>query len=60
MDDSMDSVRDKKTGIELDRQLSQLWTLAGMHAKKWLSNVPEVLDCIPQADYVTGVDFDRG
>ena len=60
MDDTMDSVPDKETGIELYRQLSQLWTLAGMHAKKWLSNVPEVLECIPEADCVTEVDLDRG
>ena len=60
MDDSMDSLPDKETGIELYKYLSQLWTLAGMHARKWLSNVPEVLECIPQADCVTAVDLDRG
>ena len=60
MDDSMDSVPDKETGIELYRELSQLWALAGMHARKWLSNVPEVLECIPHADCVTEVDLDRG
>ena len=58
MDDSMDSVPDKETGIEFYRQLSQLWPLAGMHARKWLSNVPEV--CTPQADCVTEVDLNRG
>ena len=31
-----------------------------MHARKWLSNVPEVLECISQADCVTEVDLDRG
>ena len=56
----MDSVPYKKTGIELYSQLSQLWTLAGMHARKWLSNVPEVVQCIPQADCVTEVDPDSG
>ena len=34
MDDSMDSVPDKETGIELYEQLSQLWASAGMHARK--------------------------
>ena len=58
MDDSMDSVPDTETGIELYRQLSQLWALAGMHARKWLSNVPEVLECIPSANCVTKVDLD--
>ena len=60
MDDSMDSVPDKGTGIQLHRQLLQLWTLAAMHRRKWLSNVPEVLECIPQADCVTEVYLDRG
>ena len=52
------TLSDKETGIELYRQLSQLWTLAGMHARKWLSNVPEVY--IPQDDCVTEVDLNRG
>ena len=56
----MDSVPDKETGIELYKQLSQLWASAGMHARKWLSNVPEVLEHIPHADCVTEVDLDRG
>ena len=60
MDDSMDSVPDKETGIDLYKQLSQLWASAGMHARKWLSNVPEVLEHIPHADCVTEVDLDRG
>lgn len=60
MDDSMDSVPDKETGIELYKQLSQLWASAGMHARKWLSNVLEVLEHIPHADCVTEVDLDRG
>ena len=60
MDDSMDSVPGTKTKIELYRQLLQLWASAGMHARKWLSNVPEMLECIPSADCVTEVDLDRG
>ena len=35
-DDSMDSVQDETSGIELYRQLSMLWEKAGMHARKWL------------------------
>lgn len=42
------------------KQLSQLWASAGMHARKWLSNVLEVLEHIPHADCVTEVDLDRG
>ena len=60
MNDSMDSVPDKETGIDLYKHLSQLWASAGMHARKWLSNVPEVLEHIPLADCVTEVDLDRG
>jgi len=29
-----------------------------MHARKWLSNVPEVLQCIPISDCATEVDLD--
>ena len=60
MDNSMDSVPDKETGIKLYKQLSQLWASAGMHATKWLSNALEVLEHIPHADCVTEVDLDRG
>ena len=55
MDDSMDSLPDKETGIKLYKQAS-----AGMHVRKWLSNVSEVLEHIPLADCVTEVDLDRG
>ncbi|XP_015769363.1 PREDICTED: uncharacterized protein LOC107347901 [Acropora digitifera] len=35
-DDSMDSVADDQQGIELHKQLSQVWKRAGMQARKWL------------------------
>mgnify|MGYP000220582798 CR=1 FL=1 len=57
MDNSMDSVRDVKTGVELYSQLTKLWETAGMHARKWLSKVPEVLQCIPISDCATEVDL---
>ena len=60
MDDSMDSVPDVKTSVELYSQLSRLWESAGMHARKWLSNVPEVLQSIPASDCATEVDLDSG
>lgn len=60
MDDSMDSVPDVKTAIELYNQLSELWRSAGMYARKWLSNEPEVLRSIPSSDCATEVDLDRG
>ena len=43
MDDSMDSVTNDQKGINLYRQLSQLWKRAEMQARKWLSNSPVVL-----------------
>lgn len=43
MVDSMDLVPDKETRIELYKQLSQLYASAGMQARKWLSNVSDVL-----------------
>ncbi|XP_078360456.1 uncharacterized protein LOC144644785 [Oculina patagonica] len=44
MDDSMDSVSDDSQGIELYKQLDELWSKAGMHARKWLSNSPKNLE----------------
>ena len=40
MDDSMDSVLDDSQGIELYKQLDELWNKVGMQAHKWLSNSP--------------------
>ena len=58
MDDSMDSVANEDQGIELHRQLSQLLTQAGIHARKWLSNSPQVLRGIPLQDLKAEVDLD--
>ena len=59
MDDSMDSVLNEEQGIELYRQLSGLLSLAGMHARKWLFNSPNVLSAIPSQDRKSEVDLDR-
>ena len=48
MDDSLDSVRDNQMAIQLFEELQGLWAKAGMKARKWLSNSPEVLTVIPQ------------
>ena len=48
MDDSLDSVRDNQMAIQLFAELQGLWAKAGMKARKWLSNSPEVLKMIPQ------------
>ena len=60
MDDSMDSVPDVRTAVELYNQLSELWGSAGMQARKWLSNEPEVLQSIPSSDCATEVYLDHG
>jgi hypothetical protein len=60
MDDSMDSVPDEESAIELYKQLTEVWGSAGMHARKWLSNSPEVLKFIPSNDCVTEIDLDNG
>ena len=59
MDDSMDIVLDEKQGICLYRQLSCLLTKAGMHARKWISNSPNVLSEVPVQDRKSEVDLDR-
>ena len=56
----MDSVPYVKAALELYSQLSQLWKSTGMYARKWLSNVSEVLQFIPFSDCALEVDFDRG
>ncbi|CAG2212937.1 unnamed protein product [Mytilus edulis] len=56
----MDSVINDEQGIELYNQLSQLWAMAGMYARKWLSNSKAVLPCIPEEDRASQVDLDEG
>lgn len=60
MDDSIDSVIDTKTGVELVDQLRTLWQRAGMFPRKWLSNDPEVMRHVPVQDCAAEVDLDRG
>ena len=46
----MDSVMNDDEGIELYKQLSELWGKADMFTHKWISNSPVVLDKIPLKD----------
>ena len=48
MDDSLDSVRDNDSAIQLVQELQELWAKAGMKARKWLSNSAEVVAAIPK------------
>ena len=57
MDDSMDSVSSVEEAVQLYHNLSYLWGKAGMHARKWLSNSPEVLEQIPIEDRASQVDI---
>ena len=59
MDSSMDSVKDLLTGIKLYEELSSLWKLAAIHARKWISNSPEVLTMIPVDDRASEIDLSR-
>ena len=46
MDDTLDSVSTVSDGVQLYKDLLALWSGAGMTARKWLSNLPEVLEAI--------------
>jgi len=58
MDDSMDSVLDDSQGIELYKQLDELWSRAGMYARKWLCNSTQVLEKIIE-DRASEMDINK-
>ena len=60
MHDSMESVPDDKTAIDLYRKLSTLWEMSGTHTRKWLSNSEELLKEIPAEDRAAKLDLDNG
>ncbi|XP_048247551.1 uncharacterized protein LOC125377683 [Haliotis rufescens] len=57
MDDNMDSVDTNSKAIELYKQLQQLWSTAGMHARKWVSNSVQVLREIPEEDRLKEINI---
>ena len=59
MDDSMDSVLTDEEGIDLYKQLSELWEKAGIYTYKWLSNSLAVLNKIPSQDRVYKINLDE-
>ena len=59
MDDSMDSVLTDELGVDLYEQLSKLWSKAGMHTHKWLSNSPVVLSKIPLQDRANKINLEE-
>jgi len=50
MDNGMDLVMNEAEGVELCKELSDLWNKAGMQTHKWSSNSPVVMEGIPQKD----------
>ena len=59
MDDRMDSMIDDSQGIKLYKQLDELRSKAGMHARKSVSNSSQVLEKIPIKDKASEVDINK-
>ena len=47
-------------GIQLYKELDSLWGTAGMQARKWMSNSPEVVAATPEADRTTELQITGG
>ena len=60
MDDSIDSVETVQDGIQLYKELDSLWGIAGMKARKWVSNSLEVVAATPEADRATELPITVG
>ena len=56
---TLDSVESEAKGVELFRELDELWGIAGMKARKWLSNSSEVIAAIPEADRATDLKISQ-
>ena len=56
MDDGLDSVDSAEEGINLYRELKDLWGRAGMGTHKWLTNCPELRNYIPKEEWGTSQD----
>ena len=59
MDDLMPSVETVETAKEMRQQLTNLGDKAGFHIRKWISQKPEVIMDIPEADQATKVDLEK-
>ena len=60
MDDSIDRLESDDEGVELHRQLNALWGVAGMQARKWISNLPKVIEGIPSEEHATKIVINSG
>ena len=59
MDDLMPSVETVEAAKEVQQQLTELGYKAGFHIRKWISQKPEVIMDIPEADRATKVDLEK-
>ena len=60
MDDCIDSVENDDEGVELYRQLKALWGIAGIQARKWISNSPKVIEAITTEERATEIVINSG
>ena len=59
VDDVLDSFEDVKSAQHLRRQLSALLAMAGFKLRKWSSNVPVVIEDIPNKDRLHTLELDK-
>ena len=59
MDDLMPSVNTVEAAKDMRQQLTELGDKAGFHIRKWISQKPEVIMDIPEADRASKVDLER-
>ncbi|XP_065193163.1 uncharacterized protein LOC135824359 [Sycon ciliatum] len=57
MDDTMDSVDCEEDGRKLYRELRELWGMAKMRPRKWISNSATVLADIPTEDRASQIEL---
>lgn len=60
MDNSMDSVEDNETRVELYHQLTTLWSMANMQLRKWISNPHKVTEVIPEDERASEIVLSSG
>ena len=58
MDDSMDSIQNEKSAIDIYQQLSMLLPTAEMYTRKWVSYSLQVLEHVLLRDWKSEVDLD--
>ncbi|PFX13132.1 hypothetical protein AWC38_SpisGene22811 [Stylophora pistillata] len=60
MDGSIDRLESDDEGVEVGRELKALWRVAGMQARKWISNSPKVIEGIPSEEHATKIVINSG